>query len=247
MLRKDVAPGVHLVEEAYTNWYLVEDGGRLTVVDTGFPRSWRSLQGALDALGRARGDIAAVVLTHGHFDHVGFAERARQELDLTVWVPEDEVSLARHPWRYDHERSRLRYLVRHPSFGKRFTAMGAAGALWVRGLRGGRAYAGGTELDVPGRPRAIATPGHTHGHCALHLPDRGVLLAGDAIVTLDPYTGETGPRIVAGAATTDSAQALASLDALSETGAKVVLTGHGEPWTQGIGLAVERARAAGPA
>ena len=32
----------------------------------------------------------------------------------------------------------------------------------------------------PGRPRVVFTPGHTYGHCALHLPDRDVLLTGDA-------------------------------------------------------------------
>jgi len=44
----DVAEGVHRVEDAYTNWYLVEGEGRaLTVVDTGLPAhgnrwAWRS-------------------------------------------------------------------------------------------------------------------------------------------------------------------------------------------------------------
>ncbi len=246
MFRRDVAPGVHLIQEADTNWYLVDDGGLLTVVDTGFPRSWRSLYAALDEVDRSPADVGAVVLTHGHFDHMGFAERARKELGVTVWLHEREVDVARHPWRYDHERSRLPYVVRHPSFVRRFLAMGAAGALWVAGLRGGRTFVDGEELDVPGRPRAVFSAGHTPGHCALHLPDRGVLLAGDAIVTLDPYTGKEGPRIVAGAATANSPQALASLDALAATGAEIVLTGHGEPWTGGIAGAVELARAAGP-
>lgn len=46
--------------------------------------------------------------------------------------------------------------------------------------------------------------------------------------------------------TADSEQALRSLDALAAVAADVILTGHGEPWTQGTKLAVERARAAGP-
>jgi len=124
--------------------------------------------------------------------------------------------------------------------------MGTKGALWVKGVTDVSAFDSGEELDVPGRPRVIFTPGHTHGHCALHLPHRGVLIAGDAFVTLDPYTGATGPQIVAGAATANSAQALASLDALVELGATTTLTGHGDPWRQDVRLAVERARDAGP-
>jgi glyoxylase-like metal-dependent hydrolase (beta-lactamase superfamily II) len=91
----------------------------------------------------------------------------------------------------------------------------------------------------------VFSPGHTYGHCALHLPDRDVLLAGDAIVTLDPYTGKRGPRVVARAATAHSDRALASLDALAATGARTVLTGHGEPWAGGAEEAVRLARAAG--
>jgi glyoxylase-like metal-dependent hydrolase (beta-lactamase superfamily II) len=246
MLTRDVADGVHRVEDARVNWYLVEDGDALTVVDAGHPRSWTSLHAALRALGRGASAVRALVLTHGHFDHVGFAERARTELGVPVWVPEDEVAIARHPWRYPHERARTPYTLRHPGFVADLTAMAAAGALAVRGLRGGRTYRDGVRLDVPGRPLAVATPGHTPGHHALLLGDRGVLLAGDAVVTFDPYTQSEGPRIVAGAATADSARALASLDVLASTGARTVLTGHGPPWTGWAAEAARLARAAGP-
>jgi glyoxylase-like metal-dependent hydrolase (beta-lactamase superfamily II) len=70
-------------------------------------------------------------------------------------------------------------------------------------------------------------------------------VSGDALVTLDPYTGRRGPRLVSGAATADSRQAMASLGRLADTKAQTVLTGHGEPWTDGIESAVERAREAG--
>ena len=246
MLERDVAPGLHRVGEAYTNWYLVEEDGRFTIVDTGFPRSWRTLERALGELGRSLSNVAAVVLTHGHFDHVGFAERARTELRVPVWVHERDVPLVRRPWRYDHERSRLSYFVRYPKFDVVFAAMGARGALWVKGLRGASTYTDAAELDVPGRPRVVFTQGHTYGHSSLHLADRDAVIAGDALVTFDPYTGRTGPRIVARAATADSERALSSLDALAATGARVVLPGHGEPWLAGVESAVELARAAGP-
>jgi glyoxylase-like metal-dependent hydrolase (beta-lactamase superfamily II) len=73
------------------------------------------------------------------------------------------------------------------------------------------------------------------------------VIVGDAFVMLDPYTGRHGPCIVAGAATADSAQALASLDALGGLDAGIALTGHGPPWQGSLSDAVARARTAGPA
>ncbi len=50
---------VHRIEDSFTNWYLLEDAGRLTVVDTGVPSSWESLHAVLPRLGRAASDIEA--------------------------------------------------------------------------------------------------------------------------------------------------------------------------------------------
>ena len=241
----DLAPGVHRVEDAYTNWYLIEDGGRLTVVDTGVPTSWSSFEEALHRLGRTAADVDAVVLTHAHFDHVGFAEKARSKLGVQVWVHDDDVPLTRNPMGYAHERGRSWYLV-NPGALPIMASMLRNRAFWPPPVAEVRPFTGGS-LDVPGAPQVIFSPGHTYGHCALHLPDRDTLLAGDAIVTLDPYTGRRGPQVVARAATAYSDRALASLDALEATGAGTVLTGHGEPWRDGIAEACRRARAAGVA
>ena len=240
------AERIHRVEDAFVNWYIVEEDSRLTIVDTGHPASWRSLHSALEELRLTAANIDAVVLTHGHFDHMGFAERARTELKVPVWVHELDVPLAQHPWRYDHERSRVAYAVRYPKFVGVFAAMGGAGALRVKGAQKLQTYREGDQLDVPGRPTVLFTPGHTAGHCSLLFPTRGAMIAGDALVTFNPYTGHSGPQIVAGAATADSAQALASLDVLRVGGVGVILPGHGPPWTQGPALAIERARIAGP-
>jgi len=243
MLHRDVADGVHRIGEHFVNWYLVEEGGRLTVVDAGLPASWRSLLEALDGIGRSTGDVEALVLTHAHFDHIGFAERARAELGIPVWVHENDAPLTRRPWLYMSERSPLRYVDRRTlpvvaSFVR-------AGAPRVGPIRGVRRFGDEGTLDVPGSPRVLFTPGHTLGHVALHLPDRDVVISGDALVTHDPYTDTRGPRIVARGATADSERALASLERLAETGVGTLLPGHGEPWTGGAERAVREARRAG--
>jgi glyoxylase-like metal-dependent hydrolase (beta-lactamase superfamily II) len=241
MLHANVAEGVHRIADSYTNWYLIEDAGGLTVVDAGVPSSWHSLHEALGRIGRTPGDVRAVVLTHAHFDHVGFAERARAELGVPVYVHQNDVPLTRHPWRYDRERPRT------PYFATQIRALPIVAtflrnrAFWPPPIKEVVRYEDGV-LPVPGSPRVVFAPGHTHGHCALHLPDRDTLIAGDAIVTLDPYTARRGPRLVARAATVDSERNKSSLAALEATAARTVLTGHGEPWTQGIEAAVAEAR-----
>jgi glyoxylase-like metal-dependent hydrolase (beta-lactamase superfamily II) len=245
-LQLNVAPGIHRIEDSYTNWYLVEEDGGVCVVDAGVPSSWDSLHEALQRIGRAREDIAAVVLTHAHFDHVGFAEKARKELNVPVYVHDNDAPLTRHPWRYDFERPRSFYFATQVQALPIVAGFLRNRAFWPPPIKTVVRYTNGT-LPVPGSPRVVFSPGHTLGHCALHYPDRDALIAGDAIVMLDPYTAKRGPRLVARAATADVERNLASLDALAETGARIVLTGHGEPWTGGIEAAVARAREAGSA
>ena len=242
MFQRDVAKGIHRVEDAYTNWYLVEDGGEVTIVDAGLPASWGSLQTALAELGLDASAIKALVLTHGHFDHTGFAERARATLGIPILVHENDVPLTKHPLQYGHERSRLLYL--RPQSLPIGISLIAKGALWPKPIKEVRRFTDGT-LPVPGSPRIVFTPGHTLGHASLFFEDRDTLVVGDAIVTLDPYTGATGPRLAARAATVDSSRALASLDVIEETAARTLLTGHGEPWTRGAAEAVAHARRAG--
>jgi glyoxylase-like metal-dependent hydrolase (beta-lactamase superfamily II) len=245
MLQRDAAPGIHRIEDNHTNYYLVEDGDRLCVVDAGIPTSWRSLQSALRELGRRREDVEALVLTHAHFDHIGFAERARREWGLPVWVHEKDVHLTKHPRDYERERTPLAYVATQPRALPIVAGFLMTRALWPAPVQEVRPFTERDDLQVPGVPRIVYTPGHTHGHVSLHYPERDALIAGDAVVTLNPYTGGHGPQIVSRAATADTAQALASLDAVAATGARTVLTGHGEPWTDGAEAIAERARARG--
>ena len=56
------------------SYHLIEDGDAITLVDALFPASIRHLHTALRAIGREPGDVRALILTHGHFDHLGMAD-----------------------------------------------------------------------------------------------------------------------------------------------------------------------------
>jgi len=244
-LTRGVAPGVHRLAHAGVSCYLVEERDAVTLVDAGLPGVWRHLEPALAAIGRTPKDVRALVLTHAHFDHIGTARRLQDEWGIPVSAHPAERHLAAHPYDYAHEDPRLLYPLTHPAGLPILASMLAGGALHVPPITELRDIRPDDVLDVPGAPRVVFSPGHTFGHCAFHLADRDVLLTGDALVTLDPYNARSGPRIVAGAATADSAQALASLDALADTAATVLLPGHGTPWRGGARAAVAAARAVG--
>jgi glyoxylase-like metal-dependent hydrolase (beta-lactamase superfamily II) len=237
MIELDAAPGIHRIENNYTNFYVVEDGDRVTVVDAGLPTSLASLERAVGPLER----IEALILTHAHFDHIGIAELLRRR-GVPVYVHENDVPLTMHPRLYSRERTPLWYVATKPKAFPIVAGFLGAGAFWPRPIAEVRRFGNGT-LDVPGSPRVVPTPGHTLGHVAFHFPDRDAVIAGDALVLLDPYTAKSGPRLVSRGATADVERATQSLDALAETNATHVLTGHGPVWRNGAQAAAEAARA----
>jgi len=241
----EVVPGFFGISVADVNCYLVQTADGLTLFDAGLPRSRGVLRDVLGHIGARETDIDAVVLTHGHFDHVGVACGLHEE-GVSVFVHPRDAQLARHPYSYRPASPRVPYVLTHPRGIPTITRMALAGALNVRGVEAQPRVRHEHPIDAPGTPIALWTPGHTEGHCAYLFEESGVLIAGDALVTLDPYTGEAGPQIVARAATADTTEAMESLDTLARTSARVVLTGHGEPVLDGVGPAVAAARRRGP-
>src|SRR3954466_12674965 len=109
----EVEGGVHRLGSERGNFYLVEDEGRVTVVDAGLSGYWDQVEPALGGIGLELDDVAAVVLTHAHSDHTGVAGLLHDR-GVPVYLHPAEHELLRtgkEPWK--REGSELSVL-RHP-------------------------------------------------------------------------------------------------------------------------------------
>ena len=235
----EIGPGIRRLGKGLVNSYLVETQGEVTIVDAGAPSYWGDLPRELAAMGRSLDDVRAVVLTHGHSDHIGYAERIRRERHTPILVHELDAALARGevpnpskgmgPYKLAPLLEFLWFSVTH-------------GSLRIPRIAEVSTYGDGATLDVPGTPRVILLPGHTPGSAALHMPVHDTLFIGDAIATHGVTTGIDAPRIAP--FTADPAQALSSLARLDGLEARYVLPGHGQTWTRGVAAALAEVRAA---
>ncbi len=224
----EVAHGVHRLTGGVCNFYLLEDGGRLVLVDAGAPGDWNLLLRTLTALGRGLEDLEAVLLTHAHGDHTGFAERARSTAGVPVWIHRADVEVAKGATPGQSDGKASSYLLR-VEFYRTLLSLARRGATKLIPIREVSTFAHGETLPLPGRPRAVHAPGHTPGSATLLLEGRRVLLSGDVLVTRNPLTGRVGPQIMPSGLNRDTPQALRSLDVLYGIPAEVLLPGHGVP------------------
>lgn len=136
------------------NTYFVIDGGHAVVIDPAQPRAAEEAQ-------KRRLAVEAVLLTHGHFDHVG-GVAALRAMGARVGCCAAEKALA--------EGNNLAR-----EFGGYASFPPVAIDFTFRG--GDRLTLAGMEFEV------IATPGHTAGSCCFRVGD--VLFSGDTLFAGD--------------------------------------------------------------
>lgn len=240
----EVAPGVFRLGTPIVNWYVVADGDRLTALDAGLPAYAARLDADLAGLGLSIGAIEAVVLTHSDADHTGMALRMREAGARVLIHSDDAGTLAKPgPKSGDAAPAKLLPLLWRPAFWRFMGHMARNGGGKPARIEDAETFADGEQLEVPGRPRVVHAPGHTAGHCALLLEDRGVLFVGDALCTWNPLTSERRPQLMPKQFNSDNRACAESLTKLALLEARVLLPGHGEPFHGTPGEAVERARA----
>lgn len=168
-----LAPGVWrlpTVGRDLVNSFVFEDSdGALTLVDAGFPGATRRLMAALAEMGKHPNDVARILATHAHIDHIGSARRVRERTGARMHVHEDDsiyVSEGRPP-----PYGSPGLMARVFSFVHRRQP----------GCPVDGTYTEGDLLPVAGGLRVLHTPGHSPGHCSFLHESTGVLITGDAI------------------------------------------------------------------
>ena len=71
-----------------TNTYVLENDGACIVIDPGYDH-----HKILDFIAQRNLNLCAILLTHGHFDHVGAVRALAAEADCSVYIHEDDLSL----------------------------------------------------------------------------------------------------------------------------------------------------------
>ena len=139
-----------------TNCYLIENEvtKELVIVD---PASCpKNLRDHISEIGYTP---KAIILTHGHFDHVMGIDKFVQEYDIPVYLHEDEVQILSNV-----EMNLAYHFNLNYSYEK------------------GIGVKDGETLKLAGiKFQVIHTPGHTAGGCCYYIEGEDVLISGDTL------------------------------------------------------------------
>lgn len=225
-----VAPGVWGIRDKLVNVYLIHDpsSNHWILLDTGLSSSAVKIKRVAEELFWPQVTPAAIVLTHGHFDHTGSVKRLADEWDVPIYA---------HYLEAPYLTGRSAYPPPDPSAGGGlFTILSFLFRRRPIDLEG-RLLLLPEDGTVPGLKewKYIHTPGHAPGHISLYREHDKVLLAGDAFVTtqqesllavLSQHKKISGPPRYF---TYDWTAAERSVKKLAALNPGVVATGHGKP------------------
>lgn len=219
----------YTVQIANVIFYGEPGGEDWVLIDAGMPKSGKKIMEAAAARFGPNRPPKAIILTHGHFDHVGGLVDVLQE-----WK---DVSVYAHELEIPYITGQQDYSKPDPSVEGGMVAK-MSFLFPVESINiGERACVLPADQSVPYMPgwKWIHTPGHSLGHISLFREADCALIAGDAFVTVKQdalykvYTQKlevNGPPVYL---TTDWVKAEQSVLTLASLKPNLTITGHGEP------------------
>jgi glyoxylase-like metal-dependent hydrolase (beta-lactamase superfamily II) len=206
--------------------FVGEPDGPWVLIDAGLPGMAGMIRHSAGARFGTDRPPAAIVLTHGHIDHVGALQRLAERWDVPIYAHVQE-----HPYL----NGTSAYPKPDPKVGG--GAMSLLASLFPRGPFDVSHWLRALPEDgsVPALPgwRWIHTPGHSVGHVSLWREADRTLVAGDAFITTAQESAYAvavqepelhGPPMYF---TTDFQKAAVSVRALAALDPEVVVSGHG--------------------
>ncbi len=196
---------------------------KLTLVDTGYKGGAGRIISEVSRLGYAPSDIANIVITHHHADHVGNLSELKLASQATVFahpadVPYIDGSLPQPG------PARPRWLGRLPApLLRLWSAQPAAVDILVKD---------GDKLPILGGTKVLHTPGHTPGSICLFIKPERLIIAGDVL------NNRLGLGLPSKAFSTDMTQNIRAIKRLAALDLKLACFGHGPPLTHDAGAAI---------
>lgn len=221
-----IAPDVGWLPISFVNVFFVgHPGGSWVLIDTGIPGRSDQIAEAAEARFGGGARPEAILLTHGHFDHVGSALALADKWDVPIYA----------------HRNEFPYLTGRSAYPPPDPTIGGAMAFLSRFMPArppdlsARLRELPNELTMMPGWEVVPTPGHSPGHVSFFRSSDRILIDGDAIATMnmDSWIGLlSGRRELAPAGAPfnyDWEQTRQSVKKMAALRPNVLACGHGNP------------------
>ena len=224
----EIGPGVRGLRILFVNVFAISGPTGWTLIDTGLYMSGGKIKHWVEHHFGKGTKPQAIILTHGHFDHVGSVKDLVQDWNVPVYAHSAEL-----PYLTGHEK----YPEPDPSVGGGLLAVMSPLYPRTSADLSGKVTALPEDGSVPSLPdwRWFHTPGHAPGHISLFRAEDKLLVAGDAFCTTKQESflavAKQKPELHGPPAyyTPDWDAARESVNALSKLCPRTIAPGHGLP------------------
>ncbi|MBH1939820.1 MBL fold metallo-hydrolase [Mobilitalea sibirica] len=223
-----ILPDITIMKFTIVNAFIVGDAYGWVMVDTGLENSYDSIIKTTEDLFGKESRPRFIILTHGHFDHIGCVKKLSDHWNVKIYAHENEIPYVTGEKNYPEPDPKVdEGLVAKmsPTFPSEGINLGDKILILP------------PEGRIPDMPEWewIHTPGHTNGHISLYRFRDKVLIVGDAFTTtkqesfLSVLTEQDKVKGPPAYLTRDWKAAFHSIKKLSNLNPKIVLPSHGAP------------------